>query len=342
MTPRLRPVDWVPGEPGRAGRLRVLDQTLLPAQARYVELDDVEQVCQAIARLAVRGAPALGVVGAFGVAIAAERLPADAVPTAAAKLRAVRPTAVNLARGVDLALAALPRGPDAVVRAAVALRDAEITASTGMARLGSQQLYAQATPGPSGYRVLTVCNTGALAAVERGTALAAVEQVWLDGRLDRVVACETRPLLQGARLTAWELQHLGIPFDLVVDAAACWVMAGGTVDAVLVGADRIAANGDAANKIGTFPLALGAREAGIPFYVVAPESTVDRETPTGGDIVVEDRGSTEVVTLAGHPLAPAGTTARNPAFDVTPAHLITAIVTDTRVIDTAHGQRPDD
>ncbi|MFZ0161280.1 MAG: S-methyl-5-thioribose-1-phosphate isomerase, partial [Kineosporiaceae bacterium] len=226
--------------------------------------------------------------------------------------------------------------------AALSLRDAESAASQAMARHGADLLcLAQ-----DGLRLLTICNTGALCAVDRGTALAVVEEVHLRGRLDRVIACETRPLLQGSRLTAWELQRMGAEFDLIVDAAAASVIGRGLVDAVLVGADRIAANGDTANKIGTYALALAARHAAeaapIPFYVIAPESTIDLATPDGGTIVIEDRGSAEVLAWRGVPVAPPGTHALNPAFDVTPASLITAIVTDTRVIRCEAGARPDD
>ncbi len=171
--------------------------------------------------------------------------------------------------------------------------------------------------------------------------MAVIEQVWLDGQLTRVIACETRPLLQGARLTAWELTRLGVPFDLAVDGAAPSLVCRGLVDAVIVGADRVAANGDIVNKVGTLSLALAARHAGIPFVVVAPESTIDPATQTGDDIEIEDRGPGEVVAFHGIPIAPAGASAINPAFDATPAELITAIVTDARVIDTSRGQRAD-
>jgi len=190
-------------------------------------------------------------------------------------------------------------------------------------------------------RVLTHCNTGALACVESGTALGVAMELHRRGSLDHVVVCETRPLLQGARLTTWELQRAGIAHSLVVDGAAASIMARGGVDAVLVGADRIARNGDVANKIGTLAHALAARHAGIPFVVVAPESTIDPAAATGADIPIEERGGDEVTVWAGHRVAPAGTAVRNPAFDVTPASLVTAIVTDERVIRTMDGERPD-
>ena len=350
MSEAVRPIDWVPDDPavaGGRGRIRLLDQTLLPEREHVILIDDVGELIEAIQRLAVRGAPALGVAGAMGVALLAQRLEPAAVGAAAVALRRARPTAVNLARGVDQALAALPNGPAAVLAAALAVRDGELRASELMARNGADFLYRtarfeQAQQLGTGLRLMTICNTGALAAVERGTALSVIEQVWRDGQLHRAIACETRPLLQGARLTAWELTRLGVPFDLVVDGAAPSVVARGLVDAILVGADRIAANGDTANKVGTFSLSLAARYAAIPFVVVAPESTIDTATTTGADIEIEDRGAEEVRSVRGIPVAPEGVSALNPAFDVTPAALITAIVTDRRVIDVQAGERPDD
>lgn len=343
---RLRPLDWVSDPGGGHGWVRLLDQTRLPHEQVDLAISDVTDLVAAIQRLSVRGAPALGVAGAFGVALAAQQQDPPQVRGSAGTLRSARPTAVNLARGVDRALAAyeqalasspVEQGPSgaaaAALRAALALRDEEIAASTAMARRGADAVYEHATAGPAGLRLMTICNTGALAAVERGTALAVVEQVWLDGQLDHVIACETRPLLQGARLTAWELGRLGIPVDLVVDGAAAAVVRRGLVDAVLVGADRIAANGDTVNKIGTFALALAARYAAVPFFVVAPETTLDPATGRGDDVEIEDRGPEEVVSVHGIPIAPEGCSALNPAFDVTPAELITAIVTDRRVID---------
>lgn len=340
----LRPIDWDP----TGAWIRVLDQTRLPHELVFLDVTDVDQLIEAIGRLAVRGAPALGVAGALGVALAVRTLPPDAAAEAITRLRAARPTAVNLARGVDLAASAIagtapgPERDEAVLAVALALRDAEIAASIALARRGADELY-RVLPDRRRLALLTICNSGALAAVEHGTALAVAEQVFRDGRLDRVIACETRPLLQGARLTAWELTRLGAPFDLIVDAAAASLIRRGLVDAVLVGADRIAANGDTANKVGTFALALAARharpaEAGgaVPFYVVAPESTLDAATPDGAAIVIEDRGRAEVVALHGVRIAPDGASALNPAFDVTPADLITGIVTDRRIIHPAN------
>ena len=346
-----RPIDWVDATGSELGYLRLLDQTLLPTESRYLRVDTVDALVDAISRLATRGAPALGVAGAFGVALAAQTIPASSVGDAIARIRAARPTAVNLAWGTDRAAEAFASGGfDAALAVAKQIRDDDIQASTSMARRGADELYREVSlrraelgnPDAKRLRLLTICNTGALAAVERGTALGVIEEVLRDGQLERAYACETRPLLQGARLTAWELHRMGAPYDLLVDSAAASTMRRGYVDAVLAGADRIAANGDTANKIGTFALALAARYAGIPFYIVAPETTIDLQTAHGDDIPIEDRGSAEVVSLHGVRIAPDQATALNPAFDVTPAELITAIITDRRVIHPATGERPDD
>lgn len=338
----MRAIDWTDGATDRPGHIRLIDQSLLPQSETVLDIETVDDLIDAIMRLAVRGAPALGVAGALGVALAVQNLdPAD-VDEAISKLRVARPTAVNLALGVDLAQAARPDGAAAVLAAAIKVRDDDIAASSAMAKKGAALLdELLETSAAANARLMTICNTGGLAAVERGTALGVVQEMHLTGRLKQAIALETRPLLQGSRLTAWELQKMGAPFDLIVDSAAAAILAAGGADAVLVGADRIAANGDTANKIGTFALALAADYAGVPFIVVAPESTVDTQTRSGADIDIEDRGSTEVAEIRGTRLAPEGITAVNPAFDVTPAKLITAIVTDKRVIRPGRGDRPD-
>ena len=339
----MRAIDWISGTADRPGHIRLLDQSLLPQSESVVDIDTVDDLIDAIARLAVRGAPALGVAGALGVALAVQNLEPAAADDAIAKLRVARPTAVNLALGVDIASAARPDGTESVLAAALAVRDDDIAASTAMAKNGAALLEELLeAPAAASARLMTICNTGALAAVERGTALGVVEEMHRAGRLQRAIALETRPLLQGSRLAAWELQKMGAPFDLIVDSAAASILAAGGADAVLVGADRIAANGDTANKIGTFALALAAQYAGTPFIVVAPESTVDRQTASGADIEIEDRGSAEVGQIRGVQLAPEGVSALNPAFDVTPADLITAIITDRRVLRPGRGERPDD
>ncbi|MER7499600.1 S-methyl-5-thioribose-1-phosphate isomerase [Nonomuraea pusilla] len=310
----MRTIDWADGA------IEIIDQTRLPEACVTLRLTTVDELIDAIRRLAVRGAPALGVAGALGVALA------GGDRALIARLRAARPTAVNLAWGVDRAAAHLDEGQEAVLAAALRVRDEDLAACAAMGERGADLLEGDRL------RVMTVCNTGGLAAVERGTALSVVQTLHERGRLEEAYALETRPLLQGARLTTWELARMGAPHRLVVDSAGPYLVSRGGVDAVLIGADRIAANGDTANKIGSYALALAAERAGVPFVVVAPESTIDAATPTGDHIEIEDRGPEEVLTLRGVRLAPEGTRALNPAFDVTPHDLITAIVTEKRVI----------
>jgi S-methyl-5-thioribose-1-phosphate isomerase len=309
-----RCIDW------QDGAVVLIDQTLLPKQEKWLRVADVDELVGCIRRLAVRGAPALGAAGALGVALAA-RAGLD-VPAAASRLRTARPTAVNLARGVELALARLADGPDAVLAEACALLDQEAANGRAMGERGADLLRSICPDRP--LRLLTHCNAGWLAAVEWGTALGVVAVLHERGRLARVYADETRPLLQGARLTTYELRQLGIDHRVVVDSAGPSLLARGMVDAVVVGADRITANGDVVNKIGTYPLSLAAARAGLPFLVAAPESTVDDGTPTGSDVPIEERDPAEV--------SPDGSPAWNPAFDVTPHDLVTAIVTERRAI----------
>ncbi|MFF0245149.1 S-methyl-5-thioribose-1-phosphate isomerase [Streptosporangium sandarakinum] len=326
----MRTIDWA------GDAVELVDQTLLPGECAVIRIGTVDGLIDAIRRLAVRGAPALGVAGALGVALAAATEPDPAA--AAARLRAARPTAVNLAWGVDEALKHLDEGFEAVLGRALEIRDADIAACRAMGERGAD-LVCELT-GRDRPRIMTVCNTGGLAAVERGTALGVVQTLHERGRLAGVLALETRPLLQGARLTAWELGRMGTPYRLVVDSAGPFLLARGEADAVLIGADRIAANGDTANKIGSYALALGARRAGVPFVVVAPESTVDLATPSGDRIEIEDRDPEEVLGVRGVRLAPEGAAVLNPAFDVTPRDLITAIVTERRVIRPDRGETP--
>ncbi|MEV0718116.1 S-methyl-5-thioribose-1-phosphate isomerase [Asanoa sp. NPDC050611] len=312
----MRTIDWVDGA------VEIIDQTLLPGKLEIRRIGTVEELVEAIRSLAVRGAPALGVAGAYGVALAAKQHGDDPerLRSAVRLVTTARPTAVNLARGAQRAAARLPEGFDAVLADADAQRDEEIAASAAMATRGADLLTELCGGAP---RVLTHCNTGALAAVVGGTALGVVAELHRRGALGPVIASETRPLLQGARLTAWELGQLDVDFRVAVDGAGPFLMARGEVDAVVLGADRICANGDTVNKVGTYAHALGARRAGIPFVVVAPESTVDTDTASGADVEIEDRDGAEVI---------AGVPAANPAFDVTPHDLVTAIVTDRRVI----------
>ena len=353
-----RSLDWIDG------RLRIVDQTRLPDAYEILEIDRASDLVDAIRRLAVRGAPAIGVAGGFGVVLAAREYGpgTEEFRAAVASIRSARPTAVNLARMVDRVAARAAEGPQALLTEALTVRDEEVAASLAMGRRGaaliehllseseSRRVSEAGRPEPDesppgkcgtaagGITALTICNTGGLAAVERGTALGVIRTVHEQGRLALAIATETRPLLQGARLTAWELERMGAPYRVIVDSAGPALLARGMVDVVLAGADRIAANGDVANKIGTFSLALAARYASVPFVVVAPESSVDTETPSGDDISIEDRGANEIVNVRGTRIAPEGTGALNPAFDVTPAELITAIVTDRRVVRLDRGE----
>ncbi len=326
----MRTIDWVDGA------VELVDQTALPDRCHIIRVDTVDGLVEAIRRLAVRGAPALGVAGALGVALAARGEP-DPV-AAAARLRAARPTAVNLGWGVDEALRHLDGGFEAVLEHALRIRDDDIAACRAMGERGAD-LVRELT-GRDRVRIMTVCNTGGLAAVERGTALGVVQTLHERGQLAEALALETRPLLQGARLTAWELDRMGAPYRLVTDSAGPFLLARGNADAVLIGADRIAADGDTANQSGSYALALGARRAGVPFVVVAPESTVDLATPSGTGIEIEERDPEEVLCARGVRLAPRGAAALNPAFDVTPHDLVTAIVTERRVIRPDRGERP--
>ena len=325
-TPALR---WL--DPPEGPAVALLDQTRLPAVEAVVTCTDVPSLVDAIRRLVVRGAPMLGVAGAFGVALAAYR--GDDVAGAAAAIAGARPTAVNLGWGVRRALAAYQqtrrdhdhdpqRTAAAVVVAearSIAAQDA--AASAAMARRGLALV-------PPRARVLTHCNTGALVSGGEGTAFAVILAAHRAGRLAQLWIDETRPLLQGARLTAYEARRAGLPHAVLADAAAASLLAAGEVDIVLTGADRIVADGSVANKVGTYGLAVLARHHRVPFMVVAPVSTIDLATPDGAAIEVEHRPPDEVTSLAGVPVAPAGAAAYNPAFDVTPPALITAIVTE--------------
>jgi|CXWL01.1.fsa_nt_gi methylthioribose-1-phosphate isomerase len=320
--------------------LELLDQTLLPREERWQRCTRPEQVAEAIRRLAVRGAPQIGVAAAYGLALAfgpdgeaSADLEAHFARTADL-LGATRPTAVNLRWALARGREAFANRPDGGDRAAAfdilatwarALHAADIETNRRMAAHG-------ATLFPAGARVITHCNTGALATAGIGTALGVIAEAHRQGKVAEVFADETRPLLQGARLTAWELGRLGIPHRLLADSAAATVLARGMADLVIVGADRIARNGDAANKIGTYPLAVVAARHGVPFYIAAPRSTIDLATPDGAAIPIEERAEEEVTSVFGVMVAPAGTRAFNPAFDVTPAELIAGIVTEVGVL----------
>ncbi|MPY97854.1 MAG: S-methyl-5-thioribose-1-phosphate isomerase [Actinophytocola sp.] len=315
----VRTIDW------RGDHIELIDQTRLPGELVTLRIDTVDALVDAITRLAVRGAPALGVAGALGVALAARSGDTEQAARQAETLRTARPTAVNLAWGVDRARARLGEGPDAVLAEALDILDADVRVNRAVGSRGARWLL-DALGRP--VNVQTHCNAGALACVEWGTALGVVRALHRDGALGHVYLNETRPLLQGARLTAWELAQAGIAHTLVVDSAGPSVVARGMVNAVIVGADRVAANRDVINKVGTYPLALAAARAGIPFVVAAPESTIDPDTPDGSAVTIEVRDPAEM--LGTH--TPPDTAALNLAFDVTPADLVTAIVTEDRVL----------
>ncbi|HXA29232.1 MAG TPA: S-methyl-5-thioribose-1-phosphate isomerase [Candidatus Angelobacter sp.] len=336
----MRTIEW----DGEA--VAIVDQTVLPQRVERLRLSSVDELCDALGRLAVRGAPALGAAGALGVALSARNAEQwgatgeafhAAVSADARRIVEVRPTAVNLAWGVARVMQHVDGGAQSMLDAALALLEDEAEC-TRLISLRGADLLDELHHGR--HRVLTHCNAGALACVEWGTALGVVRAAHERMRLEHVMCTETRPLLQGARLTAWELAQMGAPHTLIVDSAAALVMARGMVDVVVVGADRIAANGDVVNKIGTYAHALAAQRAGIPFVVAAPESTVDMATASGADVPIEERAHDEVVRWGGRSIAPEETPVFNPAFDVTPADLVTAIVTERRVIRPARGDRP--
>jgi S-methyl-5-thioribose-1-phosphate isomerase len=334
------------GNPGETGPLDdvvawrdehivAIDQTVLPHEFRVLHITTVGELVDAIIRLAIRGAPALGVAGALGVALAVrqaqrEGWDASRLQTEVERIAAARPTAVNLRREVQATAAMIGRGPAAVEAAAVAVRDTAISVSRRMSERGARYLSDAVGTGP--LTIHTHCNTGTLACLGWGSALGVIRALHEQGELRQVIVDETRPLLQGARLTCWELGQLGIEHYLTCDGAGPFLISQGLADAVVVGADRVAANGDVANKIGTYALALAARQAGIPFVVAVPESTIDSATESGKQIPLERRPEDEVTHVLGVPAAPAGTRALNYAFDVTPAELVTAIVTEDRLI----------
>ena len=327
------PIRWA------GDHLRLLDQTKLPREETWLECRQPEDVADAICRLAVRGAPAIGVSAAYGLVVGLLSGPKEKdhrqrYAEVAELLAKTRPTAVNLKwaleRGRKVFDSAANQGREEATQAllqwAHQLHAADIEANRRIGANGAELFSAED-------RVLTHCNTGALATAGYGTALGVVQAAWAAGRVNMVWVDETRPLLQGARLTAWELQRLGIPYRVVTDSSAGSLLSRGLVDRIVVGADRIAANGDVANKIGTYPLAVLAHRHDVPFYVAAPVSTIDSETPTGQQIPIEERDPEEVKEVFGTAVTPAESEAANFAFDVTPNELITAIVTDVGVLE---------
>jgi len=320
--------------------IRILDQTLLPAQEVYIESRDLETVADAIRRLAVRGAPAIGIAAAMALAFEARKVQAATIEECIAALlpvyellRSTRPTAVNLQWALDRMMAkARAAGAASVdglksilVAEALAIHAEDIENNLAMGRFGQEVVPQNAT-------IMTICNAGALATGGHGTALGVIRTAAGSGKNINVVACETRPLLQGARLTAWELTAYGIPFKLITDGMAAFYMKKHPVSLVITGADRIAANGDSANKIGTYSLAVLARQHGVPFYIAAPRSTVDPAIANGDAIPIEERAADEVTGFGGILTAPVGTPVWNPSFDVTPAGLIDGIITDRGLV----------
>lgn len=336
MREPLRPIWW------DGSALQLLDQTLLPGELVWLQPTTLEEILLAIKELKVRGAPAIGIAGAFGLYLGMKREEGLPVPEflhrleeAGALLKASRPTAVNLAWAVDRTTrrirvlaeegASSPALVQALLVEACTLRDEDEAMCRSIGIYGAELLRGFTA-------VLTHCNAGTIATARYGTALSPIYRLAEEGRLLRVYADETRPLLQGARLTAFELRQAGIPVTLITDSMAASVMAGGRVQAVIVGADRIAANGDTANKIGTYGLAILAKEHGIPFYVAAPSSTFDPSLNDGSLIPIEERGREEVLEWGGRLIAPSDVDVYNPAFDVTPARYITGIITEKGVL----------
>ena len=319
--------------------VEILDQTLLPDRERWIPIPSVDTMCEAISMLRIRGAPAIGIAAAFGLAIAAERSSAETtrqmredLNDAGQKLSGSRPTAINLSWAVRRVIERVDRCTDATLddlRAAVwrearTIMDEDLEMCRQIGLHGAELL--------SGGSVLTHCNTGGLATAGYGTALSVIFMAHATGQDIHVYVDETRPLLQGARLNTWELNRAGIPATLITDNMAASVLSSGEVKAAIVGADRVAVNGDVANKIGTLGVAILARHYGIPFYVAIPTSTIDVDCPNGASIPIEERRAVEVTTFRGLDIAAAGTEAFNPAFDITPADLVTAFVTNEGVV----------
>jgi len=328
----MKPVEWL------GNKLKIIDQTQLPGKLAFAELRSYTEVVAAIKELKVRGAPAIGVAAAYGIALGARNIKAKDKAKFLSQLdkilrsfAAARPTAVNLFRAIDRMKKAtettgdVPKIKQALIDEAKAIHAEEKAATERLSRLGAGLIK-------DGFTVLTHCNTGPLATAGYGTALGVIKAAKEQGKKIEAIVTETRPLLQGARLTAWELMQENIPTTLITDSMAGYFLSRGKVNCVIVGADRIAANGDTANKIGTYTLAVLAKENGIPFYVAAPTSTIDFSLKSGEEIPIEERNPEEVTHIRGISLAPKGVAAANPAFDVTPHKYITAIITEKGVV----------
>ncbi|MCL6519253.1 MAG: S-methyl-5-thioribose-1-phosphate isomerase [Armatimonadetes bacterium] len=331
MAAELRPVDW------KDGKVVLIDQTKLPDELAYIEYADYQGIAEAIRRMQVRGAPAIGVAVALGIALAAQSIPEnnfwEQIAKVANDFRATRPTAVNLFWAIERMLRAANENASLpidqirrrLVDEAITILEEDIEVNRRIGKNGSELIQ-------DGDTVLTHCNAGALATAGYGTAIGVIRAAVESGKKVKVIADETRPRFQGMRLTAWELQQLGIPVTVITDNMAGYAMQKGLVNCVIVGADRIAANGDVANKIGTYSLAILARKHNIAFYVAAPMSTVDLSLPNGEMIPIEERPSEEVTHISGIRIAPEGVRVMNPAFDVTPAEYVTAIITERGIL----------
>ena len=335
MSTAIKAIEW------RDNKVILLDQTLIPTAEEYVPFDSVAPLIAAIQKLVVRGAPALGVTGAYGVVVAMDEAvrknwTASELEKTIDDLRDARPTAVNLAWAVEKIRTLVPLGREAVLEAAAKLASEDKKSSTDMGNIGADWLINSLGKRP--VMLLTHCNTGSLATTGTGTALGVIREMHNRGLVKEVYADETRPLLQGSRLTAWELMKSEIPYRIEPDGAAAMAILSGRIDAALIGADRIARNGDSANKIGSLSVALACHAAGIPFLVVAPESTVDRNIADGSEIHIEIRGDEELTHFKGQQVAPNGAKTFNPAFDVTPAKYIRAVITALKAYEIAKGE----
>jgi methylthioribose-1-phosphate isomerase len=332
------PIEWL------GNRVSILDQTKLPQEEVYLELSHYQDIASAITELKIRGAPAIGVAGGYGVALGALEIETSSRKEFLGRLRgisqtlaATRPTAKNLFRAIDRMEQVATVGEDikqtkkALIDEAVKIHSEEAEATKKLSQLGAELIH-------DGFSILTHCNAGPLATTGYGTALGVIKWAKEQGKNIKVLITETRPLLQGARLTTWELKRANIPFTLITDSMAGYFMSRGEVSCVIVGADRIASNGDTANKIGTYSLAVLAMENGIPFYVAAPTTTIDLSLASGNEIPIEQRSPEEVTHIQGVSIAPEGINVANPAFDVTPHKYITAIITERGIIKEPYGE----
>jgi len=335
----MKPIEWL------GNKLKIIDQTKLPETTAFVELSDYRNVVAAIREMKVRGAPAIGVAAAYGIALGAQNIKTESKDRFISQLGQIlqafsvaRPTAANLFHTIDRMKKIASTTDDtpiikqALIDEAKRIHSEEEAATERLSQLGAELIK-------DGFTILTHCNTGSLATAGYGTALGIIKAAKKQGKKIDVIATETRPLLQGARLTAWELMQENIPATLITDSMAGYFINQGKVSCVIVGADRIAANGDVANKIGTYTLAVLAAENGIPFYVAAPTSTIDLSLNSGAEIPIEERNPEEVTSIGGTRLAPQGIRAANPAFDVTPHRYITAIITEKGIVKEPYGDR---